>query len=74
MQSSDQDFKSFYRTFTQSATSQDSKKKKEEIMKQQNFDTIMKDGRAKKVVDWEKVFYSAMGVALLLKGLYFWKK
>jgi hypothetical protein len=34
----------------------------------------MSDGRASKYVDWEKVFYGAVGVAFLLKGVYFWTK
>lgn len=71
MSSNEQDFKSFYKNYTKKQNIEDSKQK---LMKELKFDTIMSNGRAEMVIDWEKVFYSAMGIALLLKGVYFWMK
>ena len=71
MSSGDQDFKSFYKNFSKS---QNIVNPKQTILRELNFDTVMRSGRVEMVVDWEKVFYSAMGIALLLKGLYFWTK
>ena len=43
------------------------------IQKQQ-FEAKMASGRSPVIIDWEKVAYGCLGIALLAKGIYFWQK
>ena len=39
-----------------------------------NFEVQMANGRSPVIIDWERVMFGCLGVALLFKGVYFWQK
>lgn len=41
-----------------------------EIAREQKFNAAMRAGRSKSIVEWEKLAYGVLAVAMIAKGIY----
>lgn len=70
--SKNSEFESFYTEFKENA--EDPRVTFFRLNQSQQFERDMAKGRSPRIIDWEKVTYGVLGLALFAKGIYFWTK